>query len=182
MSRFELIAATPVARAVAPLRAVAMDSADAAMIAKITRVLSELERVSWDLAVYAPCPHSHMSTESYRQASAKRNFAKMITRGVKHTLRPNDPEIVQRDEQGITRAIKACRAMAAETYDAYVWKLCGKIGDCLSATLSSNNGLWLDSTLTVTKATGAENWRTQMILNHSVYGLPFNQFPTRRIP
>ena len=69
---------------------------------------------------------------------------------------------------------------AAAQYDAFIAKLIRKIGDFDSATLTGSH-VWGYSILTVTKGAATERWGTRQIVNQSVLGKLFNQWPSRKI-
>jgi hypothetical protein len=62
----------------------------------------------------------------------------------------------------------------------YASKLTAKVGEASNASLTVSSDVWGLSVLTVTKPDGSiKRWRTQVIVNCSVLGKNFNQFPTR---
>jgi hypothetical protein len=66
-------------------------------------------------------------------------------------------------------------------YRAYLAKMNAKIGEVISADLKGTS-LWNESFLTVVKSDNVtEIWKTRLVLNQSKYGLPFFQFPTRKV-
>jgi hypothetical protein len=74
------------------------------------------------------------------------------------------------------------REQAAGLFDSYVAKLEVKVGAALEASVCERGNLWEHSTLRVTKPDGSiEFWRTQRILNFSSNGLPYHQWPTRKV-
>lgn len=94
----------------------------------------------------------------------------------------NAPRFRERCEDGIARVMEEVRSMAAQSFDAYVAKLTVKIGDGITSATTHQNNVWFDSDLIVTRIDGTvETWNTKMITNYSVYGLAFNQFPTRKV-
>jgi hypothetical protein len=173
---------TPIAKAVEPLRAQAEKQAVAAAESMVARATEELITLGGSLKVIAPYPDSKLPRVKWVQAEAKYRFFRQITKRVAGgTYRLNDPEISEIDPAGVNRFVESVRRDAIAQYEAYVAKLNAKVGDHTVATLE-HDGLWFRSTLTVTKADGTtENWFTQMILNRSVYGKVFNQFPTRKV-
>jgi adenosyl cobinamide kinase/adenosyl cobinamide phosphate guanylyltransferase len=63
---------------------------------------------------------------------------------------------------------------------SYAQQLAGKIGKEAVRAVTNGN-IWDYAYLTVTCADGeVQSWRTNCILNCSVYGKLFNQWPTRR--
>ena len=91
----------------------------------------------------------------------------------------SEPCLVMMDAGRIELFLKQVALDAAADFDAYVGKLTKKVGDVVSAKVEG--ALWQGSRLTVTKADGSiERWNTQQIINVSVLGKLFNQWPTRK--
>jgi hypothetical protein len=66
-------------------------------------------------------------------------------------------------------------------YTAFIQKLEGKVGAHTAAALDGSH-VWGFSILTVTKADGTvEKWKTEQIINVSVLGKVFNQWPSRKV-
>ncbi len=77
-------------------------------------------------------------------------------------------------------AYKAERRAAAQAeVDTFVVKLAGKIGKPVTSGVVVGD-LWHSSKLTVQTAHGEQVWFTHCIINTSVNGKAFNQWPTRR--
>lgn len=115
------------------------------------------------------------------QAEAAENRVRSAAKGFRgHYLW----SIIQR--YGIDRAVEVARNDAVResqtSFDSYVGKLAGKIGKVVvSATLCGDP--WTGSILTVTDSNGVtEKWATRIIINVSIHGKLFNQFPTRKLP
>lgn len=71
---------------------------------------------------------------------------------------------------------------ARHQFIAYAFKLDGKVGNVKAATLRVECGVWGESYLEVTEQDGFTNvWKTQTIVNRSVLGKRFLQFPTRMV-
>lgn len=180
--------ATPLAKAVAPLKVQAVANAEIRANEWVEKRFAELEAAGWNINEVAPAPNSlKEGRETYRAKQARRNAYESITKyerpeGVYNDQTWRDmslPRIVQRHQAGIDRYVQFCRGMAASQYEAFVYKMVGKVGDHTAAELLDNN-VWGYSHLLVTKADGStEKWRTQTIINVSVYGKQFNQWPSR---
>lgn len=83
-------------------------------------------------------------------------------------------------EQASDEAVEEAVYGARYNFLAYAWKLNTKVGEVVSAKLTTVAGVWGESYLDVTKADGSViRWKTQTITNHSVYGTPYFQWPTR---
>ncbi|MNE44768.1 hypothetical protein D3C80_1390130 [compost metagenome] len=92
-----------------------------------------------------------------------------------------DPDPARMSPNGCALFVKQAQENASAQYDAFIAKLEAKIGEVTAAILSGEH-VWGHSILTVTKADGTtEKWKTQMIVNVSVLGNLFNQWPTRKV-
>lgn len=169
-----------VAAAVAPLKATAMDHAEQESRDYVASVVARF--VGKDLNVVAPRPDNKMSRTQYRQAQSRRGMITSILKTEYKSLSgaytPNAPEMLVRDEAKEARYIKDDRDAAGVSFDAYVMKLEGKVGQGVTAA-SVDGRLWTGSVLTVQKGDVTERWHTQQIINRSVLGTLFNQWPTR---
>ncbi|QPI17949.1 hypothetical protein POP12_157 [Pectobacterium phage POP12] len=174
----------PVALAVEPLRADAMDKAEKAARVRVADVIAELKENDMDAQVTAPYPMSGFGRADYAEKKGHYSFVRMLTsRDPERTVvcpRMNDPEYRIENQEAVEHFVNRCREMASESYDAYICKLIGKIGDADKAELSGNF-IWNESVLTVTKGEEVSRWKTQMIVNVSKLGKLFNQFPTRKM-
>jgi hypothetical protein len=173
---------TPIATAVAPLKQQAERLATERAQARIDATLAELAAAGWDAEVYAPYPSStRMDRERYIQARAKYNFVRGITSSTltfcRHMGAP-DPRVSNPEAQA--RFVAQCVEAAGASYDAFVAKLERKVGDH-SAARMLESGTWSYSVVEVTTPNGIERWKTQMIINVSVLGNVFNQWPTRKV-
>ena len=171
----------PVAAAVAPLKDEAIARAETDATARIERLYAILEEAGWNLDIVAPRPHGNMSREQYRTHANRHALFESITTWTQSCRRVNEPEIRKASPEAAARFIENAKITAAAQYDAFVAKLIGKIGDCEAASLEGSH-VWGRSTLTVTKPGGAvERWMTQQIVNVSVLGTLFNQWPSRKM-
>ncbi len=96
------------------------------------------------------------------------------------------PDTLAFAPEGAARFVAQAEADASAQFNGFVAKLADKAGQCETATVAtfgtSAGALWCYSVLTVTKAGGVtESWKTQQILNVSVLGKVFNQYPTRKM-
>lgn len=150
--------------------------------ARLNNMIKKLEENGWDLKLVAPYPSSLISSSvSYRFAVEIRNNYTQYFKAVQCSRKISDPEIVILRDDAFDRVISHATKNATESFDAYLYKLAGKIGEPVSSAVLNGN-LWQHSFLKVTLLSGeAQTWKTQMILNSSVYGKLFNQFPTRLI-
>ena len=169
-----------IANAVAPIKQASIDAAVEATKEMIARFTAELEKANWDLNLAFPRPNGFGSRSAYMQKKAARDFAFSLVRTVDSSYRPNQPMFVRMCEESIARALVVAAKDAAAQYEAYVVKLINKVGECDSAVMGFMNGVWHDSDLVVTKGDSKEVWNTKCIINRSVHGKVFNQFPTRK--
>lgn len=188
----------PVALAIMPLMDAAVERAEKAAVEHIARVKVKAAEGGWDLTVLAPVPASfNCGRAEYQKAKARRMWFLSCTsydsdaadafnkaNGFTHWQKAH--EFIKADADAEARFIEMSKAEAAAQYVAFVWKLCAKVGDCDTATISGEH-VWSHSILTVEKgdkdtgATWSERWKTQTIINVSVYGKLFNQWPSRKV-
>lgn len=172
---------TIIAKAVSPLKNIAINRANVVINERIVSALAKLEDGGWDLQKVAPYPKNYTSKSDYREQLAYHEFLKCLTKSTSVSRRLNDPDIRVVDSKAIELIVNLAEADAAAQYDAFVNKLESKIGEVTDANLWGD-AVWSYSVLTVTKKDGAiERWKTQCIVNCSVYGKLFNQWPTRKI-
>ena len=170
----------PIVAAIEPQRAATIAATRTAAEAQVAKIAADLEAAGFNIEDYAP--RAKYNDGRYT-GPAKDRFRAFINKlvstkpAVGYSSTP-DP-IRYMDQAKIDRYIAECEKEADAAYTAFAEKLVGKIGDCDSAVLSGDH-VWNKSTLTVTKGETVEKWTTRRILNHSVLGTPFNQWPTRK--
>ena len=168
-------------QAVAPLKNDAVKRAEEQGRAMIAHHLENLEKAGWDLNIAAPRPHTKMDRQTYKQMLALHETVRMLTKSKETgSRRIGDPDFRVRNPEAEDRMINQIKHDAGFQYDMFVAKLIKKIGDVDEASLSGNY-VWGYSLLTVKKGDQTENWRTQQIINVSVLGKVFNQWPTRKV-
>lgn len=176
--------AHPVGKAVEPLLKDAVQSAAEDSQKYIDHMLPILEAAGWDVNDCAPSPRGNEGREAYQKAKALRCFFMSITKPKADQTRiytRNAPQYREPCAEGVAQFIDNDKRNAAFNYEAFQFKLVGKIGACLTETLEGNH-VWGHSVLTVTKEGGVvEKWKTQQIMNRSVYGKYFNQYPSRKV-
>lgn len=175
---------TFIAEAVKPMRDPAVAAAEAAVLATVETLTTRLAAADWNLDAVAP--RAVYGTWNYKALRASRDFVTSLFEtdqarsGVSRS--PGDPVFVKRSEERVARAVEMARVQAAGLFDAYVAKLEMKVGAVIEASVCERSNLWEHSTLRVTKPDGSvEFWHTQRILNHSRHGLPYHQWPTRKV-
>lgn len=170
--------------AVAPMKALSVARAVEYAQNRVNKTLEMLEANGWNVETVFPYPHGNMSRASYMQAKARYEFATSITKPVegqstRYKFRDTETKVEARQE-GIARHLKQVADDAGLAFDAYVFKLKGKVGEVTEAEVTTSWDLWMDSSLAVVKADGSkEVWNTKCITNYSKFGMAFNQFPTR---
>lgn len=182
--------ATPIGVAVVPMRAVAMDDAEARAKATIARVAEELATFGGDVNAAAPyADHRKLGYGSVAYHKAKARYALFHglvtedkTKTNTNTHRMGAPYFVVMSANAEARHIEQAREFAAAQYDMYVLKLNRKVGEHVAAVLEGNH-VWGESFLTVTFAGDkpAEVWKTHRIWNVSVLGKDFPQWPSRKV-
>jgi len=168
-----------IAIAVQPIKQSSIDAAVEATNEVIAAYKAKLEAANWDLNVAFPRPSINTSRATYMAQKARHDFASSLVRSTVSCRRRNEPNLVEWCEAGVARAIKNAADDAAFQYEAYIVKLIKKVGVCDSAVMGYMNGVWYDSNLVVIKGDSKEVWNTKCIVNRSIYGKVFNQFPTR---
>lgn len=175
----------PIETAVAPLKDFSIEAAAKSAEMHLDRIKAILEKAGWDLEIAAPYPKSNISRKDYVLAKSRRMMIQMLTQRAPDApicRRPNDPAIVVWNAEYAAKFVVEAKRDAAEQYDAYVAKLNAKVGAVVKAVITYSSGVWNDSLLTITKADGTvERWKTSCIINCSVLGKQFNQWPTRKI-
>jgi hypothetical protein len=167
-----------IAIAVEPIKQASIDAAVEATREVIAAYKQKLEAANWDLNVAFPRPSINTSRATYMAQKSRHDFARSLVTPVGFPRR-SEPYLVAWCEEGVARALDQAAKDAALQYESYVYKLVKKVGDCDDAKMGFNNGVWFDSNLVVTKGETKQVWNTKCIVNRSVYGKVFNQFPTR---
>lgn len=175
----EVAAREPVGNAVHARKEAAVNHAEKAVRARIEKTLNELEAAGWDRNAYAPYPRYNQYGPEADAAKAKHNWVHSLTSNGSGSYRSGQPDIAQRDERGIERQVQFARETTALQYDAFICKMVKKVGPCLAAQLTGDH-IWGHSFLTVMKPGGStERWKTQQIVNYSVLGNAYYQWPSR---
>lgn len=170
-----------IANAVAHLKQQAQDRAELQVTEQVEAAYAKLEAAGWDLDKVAPYPKSFSCSKAqYRQAVALYEFYRGITTYTAPTRRNGEPNIRKACPEAVARRVQQAREMAGASYEAFVAKLEGKVGEHSAAKLVTG-GTWSYSILEVTTPAGVQRWKTQMIINCSVLGTLFNQWPTRLV-
>lgn len=187
LKREREIFSTPIAKAVAPVKADAIVRAEKDAREYVVRLTDVLAKNGFDLNKVAPAPNSlKTGREEYRTMQNRRNLFTSFTRERDDNDRNSwrdmtAAKIVEVDPAKVERFVDTAKEAAAMHYDSFVYKLVEKIGETTEARLEGNH-VWGRSILHVTLKSGEkQKWKTQQIVNCSVYGLLFNQWPTRLV-
>lgn len=168
----------PVGLAIHPLKEAAVKRASEHVVGMVAKATEELEAAGWDLQKVAPYPRHD---GNYYVAIAKYRFFGSLVEHLKGSRRPSEPDIVKMNQKSIDRFIARAEEDAAFQYDMFICKMVSKIGGCVSAELDGSH-VWGHSFLTVSKPDGSvELWKTQQITNTSKLGMPFSQWPSRKV-
>jgi hypothetical protein len=174
-------ALSPIAQAVEPRRAASIDRARESALRYVEAVRARLVEAGMDFDAAFPRPTTGMGRVAYRQAQSVRDNAIRLCRVLISTRRPGQPLPVEISDEGVARFVAQIEADASADFDAYVAKLESKVGETVEASIDGAS-LWIGSVLTVRTIAGAvERWSTKQIVNVSVLGTLFNQWPTRRM-
>jgi serine protease inhibitor ecotin len=147
---------------------------------QLQKMREELSKAGMDLEKVAPYPNaSKMRRVQYRAALRKRQyFSRFFKTG--DSYRMNGPHIVAEIPDAENRLRAETKIAADAQVDSYINKLAGKIGK-QAASVRVNGRVWDGAVMEVVCEDGeAQSWRTKCIINRSVYGKFFNQWPTRR--
>ena len=185
-----------IASAVEPQRAAAIEAVRVAATERIERFRAQLAEHNGNVGAFAPRPVSHQTKETgtkwcgrgnWKATERAHKFAMSITTDVNDQQsekwsRWYDPSACRAiNEAAAQRWIDQCADAADADYSAFISKLTAKVGDVVTADLAGDH-VWSHSVLTVERADGSvERWKTQRIINTSVHGLLFNQWPTRKV-
>lgn len=174
--------ANPITAAVLPLKEEAFARAEQDARALANKYLAKMEEHGMDLDAAFPRGDSYRDNrETYKRKMMRHNLAQRLTTYTQSTRRPGEPNLRAHKPENVEAFVVEQVRGTGDQYDKFVMKLVNKIGDVVDAKLSGSH-VWGRSTLTVTKADGSvERWMTQQIVNQSVLGTLFNQWPTRQL-
>jgi hypothetical protein len=184
-----------IAKAFLPMKTEAMEYARVEATKYNEALRDRLEKADWNLDKIVPVAPEGSSVEAVKTANARRNAymrvakrddARLIAEGFmkpskykkgEHVLVDGAPTYLTYDAEKAQRAIEQDVAETASVFDSFVTKMDHKVGEHDSAEVEGRP--WIGATVTVTKGRVKEVWHTQQIINRSVYGKLFNQWPTR---
>jgi len=155
---------TAIASAVEPLRTSAIERARKEASDYAERVFAKHA----EDPTYHAYPRNSWSREYAVQKARYHRFRALTTNG-------------ERDDKKVVNFIDDAAERASQQYTIFIQKLESKVGIHIAATLTGDH-VWGHSILTITKADGlVEKWKTQQIINVSVLGKFFHQWPTRKL-
>lgn len=152
------------------------------------KLLAKLAEDGMDsqITFHYPESNKYPSVERYRRQKAVYDLCNQLTNGDEkrngYARGFNDPNFrVVKPQAEIDALIDAKAKKDTEQYfDGWIMKLAVKIGSVVTEASVVGN-LWMHSILTVKVEDGSTQvWKTQCIINRSIYNKLFNQFPTRR--
>lgn len=167
--------ASPIALAIAPLRAEAAAHALKWATGAAARAKDRLAAAGFDLDVAAPpAPKTAGKVERAVAAETRAFLIRFLTV-------PRGQVAYAWCEQSAQRYIATTVRETEASFDAFVLKLDGKVGAHTAAELIAG-ATWGYSILRVTLADGTvQKWKTQRITNCSALGKLFSQWPTRLV-
>lgn len=181
------IRSNPIFAAIAPQRAEAIAQAQKYTAERLARFVTRFP-VGGNFKELAPRPDSFRTSRKqyqsmmafqYQSMMAFRSLASRVIRVERGRWPEYTETVLGVNEEGVEQLIAESGEEAALSFDAYVAKLTDKVGPCDSASVTGT--LWQRSLLTVRKGETTERWQTQQIINFSVYGKAYNQWPTRKV-
>lgn len=178
----------PVALAVEAVRADALASAEKNTRERIAKIVAQVAEHNNDINKAAPYPDSfNMGRSQYLSAQSRYNtvralFSDRPGQDTRRSWRSKEPLYIDLDAEKVEKFVLEAKKATALQYDAFIVKLCKKIGDCSRAVLEGNH-VWGESFLTVSKGTSQpeEIWKTQQIANYSKLGTYYPQWPSRKV-
>lgn len=180
-----IAAQEPVGRALHPGKAEAVKAAGERAQRTVDRIREALTEHGWDINSAAPYPWRLHGFEADAAREKSQLYGRVTkddpAKGYQSRGANNEPHFVIMDPKGIANFINWREREAATYYDAFIVKMVAKVGEVRDAAIEGSH-VWSFSILTVTLADGAvERWKTQEIENYSKYGLPFPQWPSRKM-
>lgn len=149
-------------------------------MAQLVKDRAGLAAVGMDAEKYAPYPKGSMNKTDYRRGKANYDRVRCYFTGTSGRRTFHGPNIVAENPDAEPRLRATAVAAANNEVDSYLWKMAAKIGKVITEA-KTNGNIWDFAYLDVVCEDGEEQrWKTQCILNRSVYNKVFNQWPTRR--
>jgi hypothetical protein len=181
-----IAAKEPVGLCIHPMKIEAVDSMEKKVRERIEKLLAKLAEHGGDIYKAFPYDEDFRNhSDDNKQATNLHNFVCRLSVatdelieirkwGVRNYKRVPHAE-------GIERVVQENRDIASFTYDMFICKMVHKVGPGVDSASIEGSHVWGYSILTVKKGDVVERWHTQTIWNTSKYGLPFNQWPSRKM-
>lgn len=177
----------PVGKCIHPMKIDALNAMEAKVRDRIGKLLAKLAEHDGDIYKAFPYDQNWRNrSDANEQAKKVHNFVRRLTEDTKELIDiilPYHSRNYKRvpNAEGIARVVQENRDIAAMNYDMFICKMVQKVGPGVESASIEGSHVWGDSILTVKKGDTVERWHTQTIWNVSKYGLPFNQWPSRKM-
>lgn len=187
----ELALSSLIGVAVKPLCDMALERTRENCKNNIEGVKAKIKEHNGDISKFAAYPARNLPHHDRVSALSYRNFVHTLIESIEGSYKSKMEDGCHSGDYTykISKAkcdkyIKQSEDATFDFYVSFVQKLNRKVGECTKAQLIDHGGgnVWGLSVLQITKPDGTkENWKTQIILNCSVLGNVFNQWPTRKV-
>jgi hypothetical protein len=176
--------------ALAPTRAAIVERVKETTIARVAAVYAKFEANEWDMSKAFPINYNSRSCKADKEAAAFASDYTRIPDGWKTSMMPREPKprLALSEKQIAAKAEKRGERHADELLESYAHKLTAKVvkfaegREIAAVSYSGGSDPWGYSFVKVDLANGETfTLRTQVIVNCSVLGTLFNQFPTRLV-
>lgn len=175
-----------VTAALAPTEALLRAEYNRQLLERMHKVLAELAEDGMDAEKRFAYPHGAMSKKAYREQERRYSLCSAYTRSTTVSRSMHDPDIRVAKPDNVERIAEQAAKMAKDALESFCVKLAGKIDltgiAAVSAKYIGGTNPWGWTHLLVNPDKTTEQiWRTKMIINISVHGKLFNQWPTRLV-
>ncbi len=174
-----------VGKALDPLRIKAIAEAKANAEEVVEEVSKKVAKHKGDINIIAPVPevdYSRRQNDEEKAMNARRSSIMRFAVVIEKDPMTGNPLKVKMSKELCAQYIALRMDAAEQEFISFMYKLVAKVGGVKSAELKEQRGVWGLSHLTVVTDAGVtEVWKTQQIVNRSVHGTYFNQWPTRKI-
>jgi hypothetical protein len=169
--------------AIRPLKDAAVDHAVEEATAYVARIVKLYEGKILEEAAPTPkdLPYWHPENKAARARQSALMGLLDSKRAPGDEYKPHAPLYLRRNPAKEQAFVDGARADAAASFEAYVAKLVHKVGEGVTKATVEGTQLWRISYLTVAKGATVERWKTQQIVNYSVLGNAYLQWPTRKV-
>lgn len=179
-----------VEKAIESLRSKAVKTAERNAHEFLDGLSAKLRAVGWDLDKLVPLvahpvsqglKYSHPDYGKVKRAHEESTAQRNVYLNIFYREKVNTSAVILRSDPAFTdRFVRNAIRDANYEFDVFLFKMVKKIGNAVKAEVTEQYGLMHFSLLKVTLENGTEQtWKTQQIVNYSVLGKAFNQWPTR---